>query len=63
VTSKGTSITSVLTPHVSNLLKRPLCEDLIVPQDFQSGGLENGQLGVIKLRYYVVSPIREKFRF
>jgi hypothetical protein len=50
------------TPHVGSLLKRPLSEDLIIPQDFQRGELENAQLEVVKLGYHVVSPRKEKFR-
>jgi hypothetical protein len=40
----------------------PLSEDLIVPQDFQRGELENGQLEVVSLGHHVLSPKREKFR-
>jgi len=33
---------------------KPKSEDTIVPQDFQKEGLENKQLGIIKLRYPTV---------
>jgi len=50
------------TPYVGGILKMPLNEDLIVSQDFQMGELENGQLGVVKLGYHVVSCKGKKFR-
>jgi hypothetical protein len=38
-------------------------EHTIVPQDFQMGGLENRQLGEIKLEYPIVPFEREKWQF
>jgi hypothetical protein len=49
--------------YVVNLSKKPISEDMTIPQDFQRGGCENGHFEITMFGYFVVPTRREFFLF